>query len=95
MRNQQQGYLDRWKLLELEPIERQEQIINRLAPAQPRTLAQRFSDETFNEILQKSIQRQRLHICRCDSDGEPQHGKVGESDNTGREGRTELAAAEI
>lgn len=32
MKNQQRGYFDTWKLLGLEPQEKQQEIINRLAP---------------------------------------------------------------
>lgn len=53
MRKERIDSLDQWRRLELEPIENQEQIINRLAPAQYRSLAQRFNDETFNEITER------------------------------------------
>lgn len=62
MKNGRIDSLDQWRRLELEPIENQEQIINRLAPAQHRTLAQKFNDETFNEITERLAGRTTAEV---------------------------------
>lgn len=49
--------LEQWRRLELEPIEEITKVVNRLAPPQPRTLAQRYDDETFNEITERIAER--------------------------------------